>query len=187
MGRDSDDEEDEEGHEEEEADDEEDEDEDEAEEEQEQDSEINEYIHDANTHTWLAVPFERSSPYEHNDTDNLLLQRVISRNRAPLGTPDQYRTLLRSGGDRRMEPLPTNQEPELSRVQQIVLFRELQRRGAFELEGMRRMYWGERGWRDFETWEHLVEKGTTWCVEHGRWVREGQGIGHRHLSFMVGR
>ena len=154
--------------------------------EEEQDSEINEYIHEANTHTWLAIPFERSSPYEHNETDSLLLQRLISRNRAPLGTPDQYRALLRSGGDRRMEPLPTNQEPELSRVQQIVLFRELQRRGAFELEGMRRMYWGERGWRNFETWEHLVDKGTTWCVEHGRWVREEQGGRHRHLNFMLG-
>ena len=160
------------------------------------DTEINEYDDDAamnpNTEWELEnIHFDLQSErtYEDDDSDRAILHRfsvpwyahVNSRpDDPPLVPIEHYRELCRGGLDMlHLSPKAT----KLTVDHQLSVFRALQRAGAFELEGMRRMYWFERGWHNCMVFEHLMSKKTKWCVEHGRWFRETEKGEHRHLNF----
>lgn len=102
----------------------------------------------------------------------------------PLGSRGEYRQLLEDGAY--MPPLEVG-EPTLDLDQELALFRELQQRGAFELQDMKEMYWEERGWRHFRTYEHLRSKNTLWDYEAQRWFRAPMGEFGRYVSFYVPR
>jgi len=118
-----------------------------------------------------------------NQSDEHILKQLRTGRRHTwgyLGHREQYQMFLVDGAS--LPPL----DPETSDLtidQDLALFRELQRRGSFKVEGMRRMYWERRSWGDFRTYEHLAIRGTLWCVEHQRWFRIGPWDPHRHITF----
>lgn len=118
-----------------------------------------------------------------NQSDEYVLKQLRTGRRHKwgyLGHRYQYQMLLVDGAN--LPPL----DPETSDLtieQDLALFRELQRRGCFKVEGMRCRYWERNGWGDFRTYEHLAERGTLWCTEHRRWFRIGPYDPHRHLIF----
>ncbi len=110
---------------------------------------------------WRPEDMEDCDNAEPSDQDNEdILERLRSGRRhewGELGDRDQYRLFLLDGADLpALDPGSTG----LTVEQDLALFRELQRRGCFELEGMRRMYWDQRFWGHFRTYEHLMEKAT---------------------------
>ena len=163
---------------------------------EDEDTEINEYDDDAIMNPndeweleYIHFDLEDKRTYEDDDTDEAIIQRfnfpwhVDINNRfddPPLVPIEQYRELLRSALD--LLPISPKQT-KLTVQNELSMFRALQRAGAFNLEGMRRMYWWERGWHGCMIFEHLMSKNTKWCVEHGRWMRETEGGKHRHLNF----
>ena len=162
------------------------------------DTEINEYDDDAAMNPnkeWelntINLNDEATRPYQDDDPDEILHLRFSNPIKAninfrlgdpPLVPISHYRELLRAGLE--MQPLEPKRRA-LTIGNQVSMFRALQRVGAFDFEGMRRMYWYERGWHKPMVFEHLMSKNTKWCVEHGKWFRETERREHRHLDFHV--